>query len=701
MRERTRIHRGKVDPQENEQHLKSSGPTPLDALVVDNRMKKGVRDVLDGGGQKLASTTRAEMESRFGFDFSRVRLFSDERAAASAKTLGADAYTVGPNIVFASGRYQPTSHDGQQLLAHELAHVVQQSSGPVAGERVAPGFSVSTPDDPFERAASHSATAVTAASATPAVDRSLVPHAVVAAKHGQDFSASVSVQRAPAVGQPTPHQAENPNSYVDLLNGINEIVTTAHDRHGVGLPDVHFGGRLSKHQRELLVDLRTAIQLAYTPPPGSILSGLDLWRSLEGELSAAIGQATELGVPASDAAEIRRDLTWVDQEVMRPAALAAYGYAHREALASGDLQAPDLVTQQAKLEREEIELEEAKALAEKAGQLTSMGIGEIVLRDAGIGKEIFEIATMPGEIEEKLEEAKKKGLLLQTATAVELVSKIAGAKNTIIKTTFQYLKGAAEKEALKAGSKELAEHWKELARGYEEYEHAFKTIGTVIGIVGVAADAIRAFEAALRHDWYEAASRMGRVGTGVLGMLAVEGSGGLLMAITVTAQAEMEAIHLAAEFIRWCQDENVRQAAGSFITTCAAVARNPAQDLVADANALFNPSNAIISDIITNKLTGYAPAMRKGLAAIGAHVQATDPRSLGHYGALVEALGPDAKRVLLAPFAFPDDPLSMATQIRDVFAGANAMARYVKEQYPTDAEKAAKDAKEGKKKGEE
>ena len=176
---------------------------------------------------------------------------------------------------------------------------------------------------------------------------------------------------------------------------------------------------------------------------------------------------------------------------------------------------------------------------------------------------------------------------------------------------------------------------------------------------------------------------------------------GALKWLAAAAQAEMEAIHLAAEFIRWCQDENVRQAAGSFITTCAAVARNPAQDLVADANALFNPSNAAITDIITNKLTGYTPAMRKGLAAIGAHVQATDARSLGHYGALVEALGPDAKRVLLAPFAFPDDPLSMATQIRDVFAGANAMARYVKEHYPTDAEKAAKDAKKGKKKGEE
>lgn len=66
------------------------------------------------------------MEARFGQDFSRVRVHSDGRAAVSAREVGAHAYTVGHDIVFGSGRYQPGSPGGRSLLAHELTHVVQQ-----------------------------------------------------------------------------------------------------------------------------------------------------------------------------------------------------------------------------------------------------------------------------------------------------------------------------------------------------------------------------------------------------------------------------------------------------------------------------------------------------------------------------------------------------------------------------------------------
>ena len=80
--------------------------------------------------------------------------------------------------------------------------------------------------------------------------------------------------------------------------------------------------------------------------------------------------------------------------------------------------------------------------------------------------------------------------------------------------------------------------------------------------------------------------------------------------------------------------------------------------------------------------------MRKGLAAIGAEVQCAQTQCLGGHSDLVNALGDDAKRVLMAPYAFPEDPLSMAMQIHDVFAGANALARYVRDHYPRDSEKA-------------
>lgn len=83
-----------------------------------------------GGGRPLDGTSRAFFEPRFGTDFSAVRIHTDENAATSAQAIQAKAYTYGRDIVFGSGAYTPERPEGQRLLAHELAHVVQQSDSP-------------------------------------------------------------------------------------------------------------------------------------------------------------------------------------------------------------------------------------------------------------------------------------------------------------------------------------------------------------------------------------------------------------------------------------------------------------------------------------------------------------------------------------------------------------------------------------------
>jgi outer membrane protein OmpA-like peptidoglycan-associated protein len=90
-----------------------------------------VHEVLRSPGQPLDRGTRAFMESRFGHDFSGVRIHSDERAAESARSVNALAYTVGRDLVFGIGQYSPGTMVGKRLLAHELTHVVQQGSGAV------------------------------------------------------------------------------------------------------------------------------------------------------------------------------------------------------------------------------------------------------------------------------------------------------------------------------------------------------------------------------------------------------------------------------------------------------------------------------------------------------------------------------------------------------------------------------------------
>ncbi|MET9000945.1 DUF4157 domain-containing protein [Amycolatopsis sp. Hca4] len=122
------------------------------ALVEEERSP--VHDVVgSGGGAPLDAATREDMEGRFGADFSDVRVHTDGAAHDSAKSVNAQAYTVGSNIVFQRDKYDPGSDSGKHMLAHELTHVVQQRSGPVDGTDAGGGVKVSDPADRFEREA--------------------------------------------------------------------------------------------------------------------------------------------------------------------------------------------------------------------------------------------------------------------------------------------------------------------------------------------------------------------------------------------------------------------------------------------------------------------------------------------------------------------------------------------------------------------
>lgn len=94
-------------------------------------------------GRPLDAGLRADMETRFGHDFSRVRVHDDAAAGEAAAAQGASAFTRGRNIFFGKGSYVPGEPDGRLLIAHELAHVVQQSTatGPTdsPGRTTGPG----------------------------------------------------------------------------------------------------------------------------------------------------------------------------------------------------------------------------------------------------------------------------------------------------------------------------------------------------------------------------------------------------------------------------------------------------------------------------------------------------------------------------------------------------------------------------------
>src|SRR3989442_7627568 len=139
-------------------HLQRAAGNASVSAALEEQEPSLVKHVVgSGGGTPLDRDTRGFMESRLGSDFSDVRLHTDAKASESARSVQAHAYTVGSDLVFQSGQYAPESDSGKKMLAHELTHVVQQRSGPVAGTPAPGGIKISHPSDTFEQAAESSA----------------------------------------------------------------------------------------------------------------------------------------------------------------------------------------------------------------------------------------------------------------------------------------------------------------------------------------------------------------------------------------------------------------------------------------------------------------------------------------------------------------------------------------------------------------
>ena len=129
----------------------AAAPTSTDVAAV--------RATVSSGGQPLEASVRDDMEGRFATDFSAVKVHAGADAARSARAVSALAYTVGDHIVLGQQVPSVASGIGRGILAHELAHVVQQRTGPVAGIPIGDNMSVSDPQDSFERDAARAALA--------------------------------------------------------------------------------------------------------------------------------------------------------------------------------------------------------------------------------------------------------------------------------------------------------------------------------------------------------------------------------------------------------------------------------------------------------------------------------------------------------------------------------------------------------------
>ncbi|MEP6781472.1 MAG: DUF4157 domain-containing protein [Gemmatimonadaceae bacterium] len=148
--------------------------TPSYASPSQREAPDSVHTALRSGGQPLDGSVRSNMEQRFDHRFSDVRVHDNAAAASSARDVQANAYTVGNRIAFAGGRYAPSTPGGQSLLAHELAHVVQNAemSGPGVLRRQPAGSVADTPKTDAQLGTAQSgSTAGTPATPTPVAKR--------------------------------------------------------------------------------------------------------------------------------------------------------------------------------------------------------------------------------------------------------------------------------------------------------------------------------------------------------------------------------------------------------------------------------------------------------------------------------------------------------------------------------------------------
>jgi Domain of unknown function (DUF4157) len=225
-------------------HEQTSAQTPS---ATDDGLARRI-DAASGSGASLEPRVQRRLENGLGADLSAVKVHTDQEADSLASEVSAVAFTTGTDIFFRSGAYSPATADGMQLLAHEATHVVQQSSGAVAGSPAPGGVHVSNPDDSFEQEASVVAARIGArsdeAAAEPAwstsaaagsgpvaqrvaVQREPDPSAGGGATATADPATSAVAGAAPEINPEDIWRDIEPQARTELLTKLQEIAAAA------------------------------------------------------------------------------------------------------------------------------------------------------------------------------------------------------------------------------------------------------------------------------------------------------------------------------------------------------------------------------------------------------------------------------------------------------------------------------------------
>lgn len=160
-------------------------------------------------GNRMDASTKSFMESRFGSEFSEVKIHTDKDAVQMNRDLNAKAFTVGNNIYFNEGQYQPGSNSGKHLLAHELAHTIQQHRQTQKKVQRLPVFHGSATGAPSNWSSQ------VAAANTPALKAALIQSVLGSSVTVNDVTAQSSKDATPDPAHLLPYTASSPTVNFD------------------------------------------------------------------------------------------------------------------------------------------------------------------------------------------------------------------------------------------------------------------------------------------------------------------------------------------------------------------------------------------------------------------------------------------------------------------------------------------------------
>lgn len=465
-------------------------------------------------------------------------------------------------------------------------------------------------------------------------------------------------------------------NYEPFLFGINNQLNR-HDG-SIDPADTSPGdpAHLLSHHLDLLISLQQALATRAHDPADALRAWQLIHSSLWDEVAAA-----KSVVDDDTVATVERQIAEADQAFVG----AAYHAAERAA--EGHLEAPDIEEQKAHLERAEQELLEANKLWESASKAMASGI-DTALNLKGTN-EIIELVRLPGTIQEKMEKARTKGIITQVGTAVELVGKVQGGAATLLKVTAttgeRYCAGMARLAASR-GNAVLLREIEATAAQWKWLSEAAESFGTAASVVSLIGEGISMVDAVREGNWEEAAAQAADMAVDAAPLVLGAEVAAPLAGAVILAKAEMQAIHDAAAFIRYCKDEQVREATGNYVKGLTDHVYPWATKLAADVEVMLDPTQPeSVHRAAMDKVNEDATYTWQGVE----YVAGTYLGPLAHQApAAYASMGAEAYEVFSAGnLSMPAETkegviaLAVVDKVAKIFHGANLMAKYVHDHY--------------------